>query len=106
MSAIINNTNSTASTSFLWALAFCVYHSLPSIHASCAQLDKALEEYPWLTPVAIEMFVGKYDPAKLRFAHKLLAALPASPLHGMPASDHRNWEAIRAWASDLASKLS
>jgi len=34
---------------------------------SCAQLDKELAKFPWLTPVALEMFGGKYDPATLRF---------------------------------------
>jgi len=69
------------------------------------QLDKELAKFPWLTPVAVEMFAGSYDPAKLRFPDSLLAGLPASPLHGAPASDARNWAAIRAWASDLAVKF-
>ncbi len=72
---------------------------------SHAQLDQELAKYPWLTPVARELFGGKYNPAKLRFFHKLLASLPASPLHQMPASDVRDWTAIRAWASNLAAKL-
>jgi menaquinone-dependent protoporphyrinogen oxidase len=66
------------------------------------QLDKELAKYPWLTPVAVELFGGKYDPAKLRFPDTLLAALPASLLHQVPASDLRDWGAIRAWASSLA----
>ncbi|MDY6878484.1 MAG: flavodoxin domain-containing protein [Chloroflexota bacterium] len=70
-----------------------------------AQLDQELAKYPWLTPVALELFGGKYDPAKLSFFHKLLATLPASPLHQMPASDLRDWTAIRAWARELAAKL-
>jgi len=70
-----------------------------------AQLDQELAKVPWLTPIAVELFGGKYDPAKLSFFHKLLATLPASPLHQMPASDVRDWTAIRAWASDLAAKL-
>lgn len=72
---------------------------------SHAQLDKELDKYPRLTPVALELFGGKYDPAKLRFLDKLLASLPASPLHQMPASDVRDWTAIRAWANNLAAKL-
>jgi menaquinone-dependent protoporphyrinogen oxidase len=70
-----------------------------------AQLDQELARYPWLAPVALELFGGTYDPAKLHFLDKLLATLPASPLHGMPASDVRNWTAIRAWASALATEL-
>ncbi len=75
------------------------------IKASRGMLDQQLAKFPWLTPVAIELFGGKYDPAKLRISDKLIAALPASPLHGAPASDARDWNAIRAWANDLASKL-
>lgn len=68
-------------------------------------LDEELEKYPWLTPIALEMFGGRYDPSKLGLSHRLLAALPASPLHGLPASDVQNWTTIHAWASDLAEKL-
>ena len=69
-----------------------------------AQLDKALAKFPWLSPVAIEMFCGKY-PARLRFPDSLVAGLPASPLHGKPASDVRDWEAIRDWTDNLAAQL-
>jgi menaquinone-dependent protoporphyrinogen oxidase len=65
---------------------------------SRAQLDKELAKFPWFTPVALEMFGGKYDPAYLRFPINLLAGKE-------PASDLRDWTAIRAWASNLAAKL-
>ena len=60
------------------------------------QLDKELAKYPWLKPVAVEIFAGKYDPSKpgLGFFERLL-----------PASDHRDWEAIRAWAATLPAQL-
>jgi len=58
------------------------------------QLDKELAKYPWLTPIAMEMFGGKYDPAKLRFPVNLLAGKE-------PASDLRDWTAIRDWAANL-----
>ena len=61
---------------------------------SRAQLDKELAKFPWLTPVALEMFGGKYDPAKLRFPINLLAGKE-------PASDLRDGAAIRTWAADL-----
>jgi menaquinone-dependent protoporphyrinogen oxidase len=70
-----------------------------------AQLDQELAKVPWLTPVAIEMFVGKYDPAKLRFPDSLLISFPASPLKQMPASDLRDWKAIRDWAGKLVPQL-
>ena len=65
---------------------------------SRAQLDKALTKFPWLTPVALELFGGKYDPARLRFPINLLAGKE-------PATDIRDWTAIRAWARDLAAQL-
>ena len=65
---------------------------------SWTQLENELDKFPWLTPVAIEMFGGKYDPDKLRFPLKMFAGKE-------PASDVRDWAAIRAWASDLAAKL-
>ena len=66
-----------------------------AMRRSRRQLDKELEKYPWLKPVALEMFVGKMDPAKLGFFEKLLST----------ASDHRDWEAIRAWANALPAQL-
>jgi len=69
------------------------------------QLDNQLAKYPWLKPVAAELFGGKYDPTKLRFPDSLLTISPVSPLHDMPAGDIRDWDAIRAWASALAAKL-
>jgi menaquinone-dependent protoporphyrinogen oxidase len=69
------------------------------------QLGEELEKCPWLTPVAVKMFGGKYNPSKLDFFHRLLTALPANPIHGLPVNDVRDWTAIRAWASDLTQKL-
>jgi len=65
-----------------------------------AQLDKELAKFPWLVPVAVAIFGGKFDPARLRFPYNLLPALKQ-----MPASDIRDWTAIRAWASTLAVKI-
>ncbi len=75
------------------------------MQGSREQLDKDLAQYTWLKPAALEMFIGKYDPAKLNFGHRLLAVLPASPLHGMTLTDHRNWDAIRVWAGKLPATL-
>lgn len=70
-----------------------------------AQLDKELEKFPWLTPIAIVIFGGKYDEEKLRFPDNILVRLPGSPLHNMPAIDTRDWETIRDWASKLAARF-
>jgi len=68
-------------------------------------LLKTLANYPWLSPIAAEMFGGKYDPAKLEEFHHQIAELPASPLRGMEASDLRDWDAIAAWARGIAGML-
>jgi menaquinone-dependent protoporphyrinogen IX oxidase len=65
-----------------------------------SQLEKALVKFPWLKPVDIEIFGGKFDPALLRFPWNLLPALRM-----MPPSDIRDWTAIRTWASNLADKF-
>jgi menaquinone-dependent protoporphyrinogen oxidase len=60
------------------------------------QLDGELTKYPWLKPVAVEIFAGKYDPSKpgMGFFDRFL-----------PARDIRNWDAIRAWAKVLPAQL-
>ena len=78
---------------------------LDEMRGSREQLNRELAQYPWLKPVSTEMFVGKYDPASLSFVHKLIAILPASPLHNLPASDHRDWDAIRTWAREIVPEL-
>ncbi len=65
---------------------------------SRAQLDKELAQFPWFTPLALEIFGGKYDPAALRFPLKMFAGAE-------PASDIRDWDAIRAWVENLAPRL-
>jgi menaquinone-dependent protoporphyrinogen oxidase len=65
---------------------------------SRAQLDKELAKFPWFTPVAVEMFGGKFDPEQLRFPINILAG-------SEPATDMRDWTAIRAWANELPAKL-
>jgi menaquinone-dependent protoporphyrinogen oxidase len=51
-------------------------------------------------PVAVELFGGKFDPARLTFPYNLIPALKQ-----MPVSDIRDWDAIRAWAAGLTEKL-
>jgi menaquinone-dependent protoporphyrinogen oxidase len=75
------------------------------LEESRVQLDKELGKFPGLKLVVREVFFGKYDPAKLRFPDSLIASLPASPVHNEPASDVRDWPAIRAWATSLATQL-
>ncbi len=69
-------------------------------HEIRAKFDLELAKFPWLTPISVEMVGGKFDPAKLRFPYNLIPALKK-----MPASDLRDWVAIRAWASSLAAQF-
>jgi menaquinone-dependent protoporphyrinogen oxidase len=66
---------------------------------SRGHLDKELQKFSWLAPVAVGIFGGKFDPTKLRFPYNLIPALKR-----MPASDIRDWEAIRNWANDVVTK--
>ncbi|MBN1146028.1 MAG: hypothetical protein JXA78_02135 [Anaerolineales bacterium] len=73
-------------------------HDEKEWEASHSQLNKELGKYPWFKPTVLEMFGGKYDPTKLSF--------PLNKMAGKePASDIRDWSAIRAWARNLAAKL-
>lgn len=61
---------------------------------SQSQLDKELGGYPWFKPVENKLFGGKFDPQLLKF--------PLNKMAGSePATDIRDWEAIRAWAGGL-----
>jgi len=66
-----------------------------AMRRSRGQLERDLGMYPWLKPVAVEVFVGKLDPSKLSLFERL----------GSTASDRRDWDAIRAWADSLPAQL-
>lgn len=75
------------------------------IQGAREQLDKELAQFPWLKPLEIQVFVGKYDPARLHFPYNLMTGFPASPLWKIPPSDARNWPQIKAWAGKVADRL-
>ena len=56
------------------------------------QLDHALANFPELRLATVAIFGGVVDPGKLRF-----------PFNRMPASDARDWTAIRTWADTVAN---
>jgi menaquinone-dependent protoporphyrinogen oxidase len=64
------------------------------------QLNQELAKFPKFAPMSVRVFGGKYDLAKLRFPWNLIPAMKK-----LPASDVRDWEAITAWAIELAAKL-
>jgi len=64
------------------------------VTASLRQLRGGLNSaVPNLRPVSLTIFGGAVDPHRLRW-----------PLSRMQASDARDWEAVRAWASELARR--
>jgi menaquinone-dependent protoporphyrinogen oxidase len=60
------------------------------VEASRAQLDNALAKVPDISPDLVAVFGGVVDPTTLHF-----------PFNRMPASDARDWEAIRVWAEQV-----
>jgi menaquinone-dependent protoporphyrinogen oxidase len=85
----------------LTTLPVAVYGMGPSTidaHAmgtSLGQLERALARTPEVRPVAVVIFGGVIDPARLRF-----------PFNRMPPSDARDWDAIAAWADEVAGHVS
>jgi menaquinone-dependent protoporphyrinogen oxidase len=62
-------------------------------------LDRSLRKHAWLKPALVQIFGGKFDPKGLKFPH-------SNPgMKQMPASDIRDWDAIRAWAESLPQVL-
>ncbi len=53
-----------------------------------------------LTPVAMTIFAGKVDPAKLSWLQKWMTEKAKSPV-----GDFRDWTAIAAWARELPAKM-
>jgi menaquinone-dependent protoporphyrinogen oxidase len=70
-----------------------------------AQLAQEMAKYPWLKPIELEVFGGRYDPALLHFPDNLLTKFPGTPLYQLEASDTRDWIAIRKWANMLVEEL-
>jgi menaquinone-dependent protoporphyrinogen oxidase len=67
-------------------------------------LLEELKDYPWLHPIAAEMFGDHTDADCLEIAGKVMAET-AIPLHGIPSTDRHDWDAIRSWAQDVGTIL-
>jgi menaquinone-dependent protoporphyrinogen oxidase len=65
-----------------------------AVASSRHQLERALARVPAVRPVAVTVFGGVIDPRRLRF-----------PFSRMPASDARDWDAIGAWADEVAGQI-
>jgi menaquinone-dependent protoporphyrinogen oxidase len=60
------------------------------VESAMAQLRRSLAKVPEVEPTAVAVFGGVINPRSLRF-----------PFSRMPASDARDWDAIRSWAAGL-----
>lgn len=58
------------------------------------QLERALAATPEIEPIAVTIFGGALAPESWRF-----------PFNRLPAFDARDWDAIRGWAEEVATKL-
>jgi menaquinone-dependent protoporphyrinogen oxidase len=59
-----------------------------------------------IKPKDHRVFFGVMDLGKLGFMHRLIYKLPANRDGAMfPVGDFRNWDAIEAWASNIAETL-
>ncbi|OFW64901.1 MAG: hypothetical protein A2Y74_06815 [Actinobacteria bacterium RBG_13_63_9] len=62
-------------------------------------LDKSLINNESVSPVAVAVFGGKFDPSGLKFPYGNAGT------RTMPPADLRDWEAIKAWADSLPEAL-
>jgi menaquinone-dependent protoporphyrinogen oxidase len=85
----------------LASLPFAVFAMGPKtldpkdVASSRAQLDHALERVSEVAPFTVAVFGGVVEPKELDF-----------PFNRMPASDARDWDAIHAWAGEVAARFS
>ena len=73
--------------------------------AARIQAEKQFKKYPWFHPAELRILGGKWDPNTLPFPFSLLRRLPANPMSKIPASDIRDWAAIREWAKAIARQV-
>ncbi|MDH4139942.1 MAG: flavodoxin [Coriobacteriia bacterium] len=62
-------------------------------------LDKSLDKNKGISPVAVAVFGGAFDPTRLRFPDANAGT------RNMPPVDLRDWKAIEAWADSLPEAL-
>ena len=74
-----------------------VYQKTGEISAFTRQLEAALDP---VRPVAVTMFAGRLDAARLSFIERGMTSLLK-----VPTGDFRDWGAIAAWARELPGKM-
>ena len=89
-----------------WFFALGPTRAIPKdFDAARTQVQKQLHQYPWLRPIDLHIFGGRWDPKNLPFPFSLARHLPGHPLEKIPASDVRDWAGIREWAVGIARQI-
>lgn len=68
---------------------------------------KEFEEFAALAPQGMAVFFGAYDPdaEAIGMAERVVKHMPASAESPLEAGDFRDWDAIDAWAAEIAEAL-
>ncbi len=87
-----------------WIFVLGPTRNLPADFAAARkQALKQLQRYAWLQPTEVHIFGGRWAVQNLPFPFSALKHLPAAKK--IPASDIRDWHAIRHWALDIAHQI-
>jgi menaquinone-dependent protoporphyrinogen oxidase len=72
-----------------------------------ASVPKEFGEFMSLAPRGMKVFFGAFDvnAPPVGVAERLMHHLPAVARTAIPAGDFRDWEAIDAWADEIAASL-
>lgn len=65
--------------------------------AARTQALKQLGRYPWLRPIDLRIFGGRWNVKNLPFPFSLAKHLPGRPLEKIPPADVRDWAEIEKW---------
>jgi menaquinone-dependent protoporphyrinogen oxidase len=89
-----------------WCFVLGPTRNVPKdFEAARTQAEKQFKKYPQFHPVELRILGGKWDPNTMPFPFSLLRRLPANPMSKIPASDIRDWAAIREWAESIARQV-
>lgn len=72
--------------------------------AARMQALKQLGRYPWLRPIDLRIFGGRWNVKNLPFPFSLARHLPGRPLEKMPPADIRDWAAIEKWTASIGQQ--
>jgi menaquinone-dependent protoporphyrinogen oxidase len=88
---------------FLTCLA--LYHDTESSRrVARSYMDPVLQAVPHVKPVEMGLFAGALDYSKLNLVYRAVMKSKMKK-QGVPEGDFRDWDAIRAWAEGLHTKL-